>query len=65
MLPHPHPDETADWKEYKKIKVGAHQAIEDQAIKNYHAVFDNGGSSAEAEAKYFETFNKSYGKVNS
>jgi hypothetical protein len=64
LTPQPHPDEITNYRELKKIRVGAHQGVEDQALKAYHEVYESEGKEA-AEAKYFETFKKAYGKVNS
>jgi hypothetical protein len=59
--PEPHPDTIHDYRALKKIRVGAHQGIEDQAIKAYHDAYETEGREA-AEAKYFETFKRAYGK---
>jgi hypothetical protein len=59
MITEPHPDLITDYRALKKIRVGAHQGVEDQALKAYHEAYDSDGREA-AEAKYFETFKSAY-----
>jgi hypothetical protein len=62
MRQEPHPDLITDYRALKKIRIGAHQAVEDQAIAAYHEAYESDGREA-AEKKYFETFKEFYEKT--
>lgn len=55
MNPEPHPDAISDYAALKKETIGAHQAAEDMALKNYHEYIAAGKSIEEASQMYFET----------
>jgi hypothetical protein len=54
-----HPDELSDWRNFKAIKNGGKQALEDRAIAAYILVLDNGGTeqqAQEAHKKVYENY---------
>lgn len=60
MTPEPHLDTITAYREAKKIRIGAHQAVEDKALQAYHSVYTVTGCEQRATAAYFETFNNFY-----